>query len=134
MKIKRDNCLLPVSEQLCSILETEIAKSKLGPSNGFTLNFRDPDYSSERGGFHPVEIAVCADGSIHYITDFSYVGMPPMTELAKEIDFDFQLGLYRHFDREFALLEAYGFYPVWEVNFCTYYQMGAYQVEVGEYC
>jgi hypothetical protein len=87
-------------------LEKEIDQSGLDTSNGVILNFRDPDYDQESGGFHPVEIAICVDGKIHYITDFFYVGMPPFAELVKELDFDFELKLFFQHGHEYQINQA----------------------------
>ena len=133
MKLQQNNYPLPVSKKLASILEKEIMESGLDTRDGVILNFRDPDYSSETGGFHPVEIAVCVDGKIHYITDFSYVGMPPFAELVKELDFDFELKLFFQHGYEYQINQAAEIYQLWEQNFCSYYEMGVYQVTVGSF-
>ena len=49
--------------------------------NGVIINFRDKSYSSENGGYHPVEIHVDSKGNVLSITDFAYFGMYPFTEL-----------------------------------------------------
>ncbi|MEN1933506.1 DUF2787 family protein [Escherichia coli] len=41
------------------------------------INFRDPDYSAESGGFHPVEMRFIRQDNewyFDYVTDFSYMG------------------------------------------------------------
>jgi len=132
MKVQQQNYPLPISDKLVAILEKEIVKSGIDTQNGVIINFRDPDYSQVAGGFHPVEIA-CVDERIHYITDFSYVGMPPFAELAKELDFDLGLKLFQQQGHEYPLGHVAELFQLWEQNFCSYYHMGVYQVEVGEF-
>ena len=55
---------LVLSDRLITIIETQIKKDDFDDSNGVILNFRDPDYSAEAGGYHPVEIAVNSEGEI----------------------------------------------------------------------
>jgi hypothetical protein len=95
-----------------------------------TMNFRDPSYGPERGGFHPVEIRLQRRGnlwSLAYMTDFSYVGMGDYAELAKEVDFDFssQEGLVAHI-HVVPLSELGEFYELWESNFLSYLSLGVY--------
>lgn len=72
---------LSISKKLVNLLQQELDKSDTDVSAGVTLNFRDPDYSAESGGYHPVEIAVDGEGRILYITDFAYFGIGPFAEL-----------------------------------------------------
>jgi hypothetical protein len=92
------------------------------------INFRDPKYSPEAGGFHPVEVMVSGTGIIQYITDFAYVGYPP--ELVMELDFDFSGGIFLHMGREFPIGDNHSFFCLWQCNFCAYYSMGAFSVTV----
>ena len=133
MKVQQYDYPLPVSKKLVEILEKEITLSKLDTHDGVIMNFRDPNYDQESGGYHPVGIAVCVDGKIHYITDFSYVGMPPFAELAKELDFDFQLNLFFQNEHEYPIAQATEIFQLWEQNFCSYYEMEVYQVTVGSF-
>ena len=75
MKIEQQNQYvksLKLSNDLINIIENHIENIK--PNDGYiTLSFRDPTYSSETGGYHPVEILINADGQVQYITDFSMV-------------------------------------------------------------
>lgn len=128
MNIRTDRLLWPVSSRLVSILEHEL--TSIAVDSGAVLSFRDPKYSPEGGGFHPVEVAVAPDGSIQYVTDFAYYGSPPYCELGKEIDFDFSLGLFQHFGREFPNQSGRELFQLWESNFVTYYGMGVYTVSV----
>lgn len=121
---------LPVSAALIQLLEAILAQSGNFESSAVTLNFRDSTYSADKGGFHPVEIRIESTGEIAYITDFAYVGRPPFAELAKEIDFDFSLGLFQHFGRDFPTHDGYELYAIWEGNFLDYYNMGVFTVTV----
>lgn len=128
MHIRTDYLPWPISKKLVCLLEKELAASPLSPDPGSVLSFQDPNYSPESGGFHPVEIAVNRDGCIQYVTDFAYYGMPPYSELGKEIDFDFSLGLFQHFGREYPILAGRELFRLWQSNFVTYYGMGVYTV------
>ena len=50
--------VLPVSLQLFDMLMVEAGEKTASKHRitAVTLNFRDPNYSAERGGYHPVEI------------------------------------------------------------------------------
>jgi hypothetical protein len=126
MKIKKDNCPFKISEQFVSIIEDEIEKS--GIINSVILNFRDPDYSPESGGWHPVEIFISLDGTIQYITDFAYVGSPSDTELVKEIDFDFAAKRFGHMGRDLPIGDGVELFHIFQSNFCSFYESGVYQV------
>lgn len=104
-----------------------------------TINFRDPNYSADLGGFHPVEVRLEKEANaehgdqwrICYITDFSFVGVGYMAELAKELDFDFDNGIFQHLIGVTPIEQAREIYQVWEQNFLAY-SLGtkAYQVNV----
>jgi len=126
MHIRSDCLPWPVSSKLITILEQEL--STMPSATGAILSFRDPNYSAESGGFHPVEVAVASDGSIQYVTDFAYYGRPPYCELGKEIDFDFSLSLFQHLGREFPIKSGRELFHLWERNFVTYYGAGVYSV------
>ena len=117
MNIDQQAFPFPLSAAFLAILADEIAKVQLPQSAGVTLSFRDPNYSPERGGFHPVEICIAPGGRIQYVTDFAYVGRPPFAELAKEIDFDVSLGLFQHFGREFPIHTGRDLFALWQLNF-----------------
>jgi hypothetical protein len=107
-----------------------ILESSSDTSNGVVLNFRDPNYSSTKGGFHPVEIAIDGDGDLIYLTDFSYVGVPPYTELEKELDWDFSRGRFSQFGCDYDLECGRGLLGLYARNFTAYYSSGVYRVEV----
>ena len=120
---------LNITKKLRLILESEIRAANVPPGEAVILNFRDPNYGPETGGYHPVEIMVSGDGVVQYITDFSYVGAPPFAELAKELDFDLQHKVFQQMGRDYPIESGRGLYRMWQANFCAYYEMGVYQVE-----
>jgi hypothetical protein len=122
-------------EKLYSLLNTELAKLTEPQSNstGITINFRDEDYSADKGGFHPVEMRLRKHKGLwqfEYITDFSYLGYP-YPELVKEIDICFQTkqvdclygGKLNKQDSD-ELIELF------LTNFIGYVEMGAFSVSV----
>jgi hypothetical protein len=132
MRINRALCPFPLSADLIAILERAVTDGQVGEQRGAIINFRDPRYSYEHGGFHPVEICISAEGRLDYITDFAFVGRPPFIELAKEIDFDFKLGLFQHMSLEYPLKEGAELFAIWEENFVGFFHMGVYTVKVEE--
>ncbi len=128
IRINHEGLAVPVSKSICDLFISVIPTEQLTESvNAITINFRDPTYSAERGGYHPVEVRLerimesKADFSICYITDFCYVGRPPFTELAKDIDFDFKCGIaqLQHM-KPFAIEKSSELYVIWEQNFLHY--------------
>ncbi len=132
MTIDRQAFPFPLSAAFVAILESEIANSGFQEGNRVIINFRDPDYSPETGGFHPVEISVSSWGKIEYVTDFAFVGIGSFAELAKEIDYDISLGLFQHFGQEFPLAAGKELFAIWQENFVAYHRMGVYSVTVQE--
>ena len=118
---------LPIKQELKAILEAYVANAGLTGQDAI-ISFKDPNYSAEQGGFHPVEIYRQADGSIYYITDFSYQGWPPHAELVKELDFDFGLGLFQQGGRDFPIEKGRELFKIWQQNFLAYYEMSVYRV------
>jgi len=53
-----------ISEELRQII-AEAIREKTGSC---IISFKDPSYSVDRGGFHPVEVMVSGSGEIRYIT------------------------------------------------------------------
>jgi hypothetical protein len=107
-----------------------ILESSPDSSNGVVLNFRDPTYSVINGGFHPVEIAIDGDGDLTYLTDFSFVGIPPYTELEKELDWDFLQGRFFQFGCDYDLECGRGLQNLYIKNFIAYQKSGFFEVEV----
>lgn len=139
LPILPDSCVLPISDQLIQMLGHELntAHPSINPLldlSAITFNFRDPDYSAELGGYHPVEIRISRQASrfiVDYITDFSYVGSGWDVELAKELDFDCQYGfLEMRYAKPTSLALVGRFYRTFEGNFLSYYQMGIFNVEI----
>ena len=131
MQIDTTKCPYPsISKALQGLLTAEIEKQKTAVDEAVTINFRDPSYSVDDGGFHPVEIRISKSGRIEYITDFAYVGIPPFADLAKEIDFDFKLGLFQHLGREYPIAEGAELFTIWQNNFISYYRMGVFTITV----
>mgnify|MGYP001300209735 CR=1 FL=1 len=128
MKINTEVCPFKVDKRLVEILETEIGKANVPAGVPVVLNFRDPDYDAESGGFHPVEIRVSAAGSLVYVTDFAYVGVGYCAELCKELDFDFGLRLFQVFGQESKIEAGAEMFALWQENFISYYQMQVYSV------
>lgn len=91
--------VLPVSLQLFDMLMVEAGEKTASKHRitAVTLNFRDPNYSAERGGYHPVEIRLVHQGDewcLDYATDFGYVGTV-YPELEKIIDISWSQGYVR---------------------------------------
>ena len=130
MKIDVSGLAYRVGTALIQLLEDEISKKDIPAGCAVTLNFRDPDYCVERGGFHPVEIRVSPQGEIEYCTDFSFDSSGPFAELTYEIDFDFARQRFTHFGHEYPLTAGRELFGIWQQNFLSYYGMGVYEVEV----
>lgn len=128
MVVRTHNKPWPLDQGLIDIINYHL--DDLKPPRGYccVLNFNDPTYCPERGGYHPVEIGLNADGTVSYITDFSYVGCPPYAELVKEIDFDFWHGLFQHFGHEHLIEQGRDLFQLWQANFISYYRSGVYTV------
>lgn len=136
-RIQLEGLPVPVTQAFADILIKEISKElqdNMPPD--ITLNFRDPTYSAEAGGFHPVEVRLeLVDGQyqIQYITDFAYVGQGWCAELAKEIDFDFSCKRFEMLYMPPTPITDVGVsevYSVFEANFISYFEMGVFNVTV----
>ena len=120
---------LSISKKCITILSNEIVKAGVIESsdtveNYVIINFNDPNYSAENGGYHPVEVMINVDGTIQYITDFTYIGQ----ELVKELDFDFNLKLFQHMGRDYPIEQGRGLFRIFQSNFCSYYDSGVFEV------
>lgn len=135
MRIHYDGLALPVSTKFVHQLQNLLNQNEI-ESESVTLNFRDPTYSAKRGGFHPVEIRLEQyDSMWHfcYITDFAYIGCGPYAELTKELDFDFQSGVFQNLFGVFPIEQATDMYQIWEGNFLYYYlELEAFTVSISE--
>jgi len=135
MHIHYEGLALPVSKQLADALADLLTKHG-GKGDSVTINFRDPSYSAESGGFHPVEIRLAKrEQGWHfcYITDFTYVGSGPYAELAKDLDFDFDAGVFQNLFGVFPIEQATDMYQIWEGNFLHYWQtLNVFAITVSE--
>ncbi|WP_127025756.1 DUF2787 family protein [Rheinheimera mangrovi] len=123
MNINTTNLPLAVSDKLTDLIKEALKGKDLTNKTSVTLNFRDPDYSAEKGGYHPVEIMLKRKGDewhMLYITDFCYADIGPYAELVKDLDFDFGAGVFQTLYGYYRIEEALDIYPVWEQNFCCY--------------
>lgn len=121
IRIKHEDLALPVSPTLALYLAELLAPYE--NEKAVTINFRDPNYSADDGGYHPVEIRLVNDGCewhFSYITDFCYVGSGYCVELAKDLDFDFQAGLFQNLFGMYPIIQATEMYQTWENNFIYY--------------
>ncbi len=133
MIIQQTSYPLAISNTLILILNKEIQLHReVDISSGCIFNFRDPDYSAEGGGYHPVEIYIDENGRFKYLTDFAYVGDGHYAELVKELDFDLSLGLFQQMGRDYPIAQGKGLFRIWQSNFCAYYQSKVFTVTVEE--
>ena len=112
------------------IMNNQLRNVSLDASEIVALNFRDPKYSAENGGFHPVEIHVDSKGEVLCITDFSFAGIHPFIELGIELDWSFDQGYFRQFDDVYDLECGRSLLGLYLANFTAYYKSGVYRVEV----
>ncbi|QXW30923.1 DUF2787 domain-containing protein [Aeromonas sanarellii] len=132
----QDGFALPVCQALQVILcqEAERTDLDLGHCTQLTFNFRNPGYSAEQGGVHPVEIRLVRgldDWLFDYVTDFSYQGLGQDVELCKELDFNFLDD--EHFMQGWGLLrlaEARELFDIWQRNFIAYCRLECFSVTV----
>lgn len=132
--IKLDGLALPVSSKLAELLRQQLCASTqdLSYCQAITLNFRDPDYSANKGGYHPVEIRLVRNNqawTLNYITTFSFVGIGWNAELAKELDFDFGQNIFEmrgYRPQPLAIGEE--MYRLFESNFLVYAGMEVFNV------
>jgi hypothetical protein len=123
IRIKEAGLALPLSPMFTLYIADLIAPYKT--NEAVVLNFRDPNYSAENGGYHPVEIRLENEGDcwrFSYITDFCFVGNGHMAELAKDLDFDFDAGVLQSLHGTYPIEQAIEIFQVWETNF-VYYAM-----------
>ncbi|EGQ7854407.1 DUF2787 domain-containing protein [Vibrio vulnificus] len=128
-----ERLLLPVSVDLQDTLSRVLTESgKWTPMiQSVVFNFRDTTYSVEDGGWHPVEVRLVRlydQWIFDYITDFAYCG-GPYPELVKEVDFNFSSGTVGFsYVPELPITsnEVMEFYSMWESNFLSYVEIGAF--------
>jgi hypothetical protein len=113
-----------------SVVNDLLQDTSLEASEIVALNFHDPGYNADSGGFHPVEIHVDSKGDILCITDFAYFGAPPFVELGIELDWNFEMNSFRQFDFFYDLACGRGLLGLYTKNFVAYYSGGCFEVEV----
>ena len=118
--------------EFVALLDTLLKDTTIKSSEIIALNFRDPTYSAENGGYHSVEIHVDSKGDVLSITDFAYFGAPPFVELGIELDWNFEQDSFRQFDSMYDLQCECGrsLLGLYTRNFTAYYHSGVYQVEI----
>ena len=123
---------LPISKTLSDLILKEIANGKqTETAHAVTINFRDPDYSPDNGGYHPVETRIALPSHrVEYITDFAYTGIGYCAELEKSLDFDFSQNTFQQMGLCYPISEAEEMFDIWQINFCQFYEMGVYKVQV----
>lgn len=135
MRISYEGLALPVSKRFSDALINFFQQHDM-KGDSVTVNFRDPSYSPENGGFHPVEIRLEKHGEdwhFCYITDFAYVGAGPCAELAKEMDFDFSAGVFQNLFGVFPIEQATDMYQMWEGNFLHYWlELSVFDIKLGD--
>jgi hypothetical protein len=123
IRIKHENLAVPMSPMFTLYIAGLL--SPYENEKAVTINFRDPNYSADNGGYHPVEIRLENNNDgwrFCYITDFCYVGSGYMAELAKELDFDFEAGVFQNLFGAYPIEQAIEMFQIWETNF-VYYAM-----------
>ncbi|GJA17012.1 DUF2787 family protein [Aeromonas caviae] len=127
--------VLPVTQKLLKMLikETGSRSANTPPAVAVILNFRDPDYDPDRGGYHPVEIRLINQGEtwcLDYVTDFGYVGQV-YPELEKIIDISWsQNYVWFNLTGDLSLREGRELYRLWETNFLSYHAGGVYTISI----
>lgn len=132
----RDDFVLPVCQALLALLSQEAERTDLdlGRCTQLTFNFRNPGYSAEQGGVHPVEIRLVRgldDWLVDYVTDFSYQGLGQDAELCKELDFNFLDGEHTMLGwGPLRFAEARELFDIWQSNFIAYYRLECFSITV----
>ena len=132
----RDGFALPVTPALLALLSQEAERTDLdlGRCTQLTFNFRNPGYSAEQGGVHPVEIRLVRgldDWLFDYVTDFSYQGLGQDAELCKELDFNFLDGEHSMLGwGPLRLTEARELFDIWQSNFIACCRLECFSVTV----
>jgi hypothetical protein len=77
MQINPQTKITLLDSEFVSVLNERLQDTSPDAKDVIALNYRDPQYSSDSGGYHPVEIHVGPDEGIQCITYFTCFGMPP---------------------------------------------------------
>jgi hypothetical protein len=120
MKINPQTTITMLDPGFVTLLNEQLKDTTLSDSGIVALNFRDPTYCYENGGFHPVEIHVDSNGDIQCITDFAYFGQPPFVELGIELDWNFEHDSFRQFDSFYELECGRSLLGLYTRNFTAY--------------
>ncbi|MFV7360741.1 DUF2787 family protein [Citrobacter portucalensis] len=130
---------LPLSGEFIALITTHLAPLP-DTCQGVVLNFRDPEYSAENGGWHPVEIRLIRSEQpeiwqLEYLTDFSWQGRT-WPELAKEFDISWsQRYVWHYLIGELPLNhELSEFWTLWQGNFVAYCAMDVFTITVSPDC
>jgi len=124
-----------VPAKFYSLLNFELAKAEMPNPNlcALTFNFRDPNYTADKGGYHPVELRLEKHNELWqfiYITDFSYQGSS-YPELVKEIDVCFETKrVYSLFGGWLNQRNAKELIKLFISNFIEYHAMDIYQTKI----
>lgn len=130
MHIEAQGYALPIDSALIDILNKHLQREPNPCNQVLVLQFRDPDYDADSGGYHPVDIALDDQGRIQWITDFAYTCVAGVTELSRELDFDFSRGLFQHWGFCQPLAKGAAVFQLWQANFIHYAQCGVFEVQV----
>ncbi|MBY8168128.1 DUF2787 domain-containing protein [Vibrio fluvialis] len=109
------------STDLVALLSKHVA------NDGTTvLNFRDPNYTAESGGYCPVEIGIeVKEGKakLLYLTDFTYV---KFDGFVKGVDFSFEHGVFSigYGDLPMVGQDVKAFWELYTRNFVSYVNSG----------
>ncbi|MCT6519175.1 DUF2787 domain-containing protein [Proteus vulgaris] len=136
MTIIQSGLRLPINPVLTTLLLHDIqhsSPSNKSTSNAVILNYYDPYYSPESGGYHPVEIRLFQldnEWCFDYITDFAYMGTI-YPELEKEFDVCWSQGyLYHAALGDIDERAGDAFFKLWQENFIQYHKMGCYTLRI----
>ncbi len=124
-----DACPFPLTRAMVKHLNAVLAKHPQASS--VVINYRNPDYSADTGGYHPVEIAI-QQGCIQYIIDFTYYGRGDMAELGKELYFDFGLQRFGFISQDYPLEEGRAAFKVWQCNFTGFLKDEVFEITVSD--
>ena len=123
IRIKHEDLAVPMSPMFTLYIADLLAPYE--NEKAVTINFRDPKYSADEGGYHPVEIRLENEGDgwrFSYITDFCFLGSGYMAELAKDLDWCFTSGVFQNLFGTYPIEQAIEMFQIWETNF-VYYAM-----------
>lgn len=132
MVIQQEGINLPISPAFINVLYSELSHwPEYSALRSVVINFRDDDYSSESGGFHPVEVRLIKRNEewyFDYLTDFSYMGhLYP--ELEKELDVSWSQGYVWHYMMgDMEIEDGSELFELWQRNFIRYWKAKVYTV------